>query len=231
MAPGRNIPEAARIEIYEYEAFPVGRRGGAGELIEMRFEHSDGKISHASDIKHNDSREVISISAGEDGHFFSGTREVFDDSGRRRRKDSISRGNGGVYIRHDFNAGSRTVERSIRADRVLAVDVSLLILLRSFNFDEPEKLDVFMVDFSGRSVFASVSLEDVEDVEVPAGKFRCYRMEVAVGLPVIRPRVTFWISVEKPHFMVKHSGRRGPFTPVYETLLLSKEFQGAGGDE
>ncbi len=219
-----NTPPAGRVERYEYEAFRAGRRQpGEKETIVMELTHSDEGISHTSVIEHNDRREIINIFAGADGRFFSGERKLLDDAGRLERKDSISRDNDRVYIQHHSDSAGRVRERTLRGDRPLAVDASLLILLRSFPFDNPGKQEVFMVDFFGRSVFASVSLGGTEHIEVPAGEFKCYRMDVTVNLLIARPRVTFWISEEKPHFMVKHSGRRGPFTPVYETFLVSKE--------
>ncbi len=222
-----NNPTAGRVERYEYEAFRPGRRqSGEKESIVMELEHSDEGISHTSVIKRNGRREVINILARADGHFFSGERKLFDGAGRLEREDSISRDNGRVHIKHLSDGSGRAREHTLRGDRPLAVDASLLILLRSFPFDNPGKQEVFMVDFSGRSVFAFVNLAGAERIEVPAGEFKCYRMDVTVNLLIARLRVTFWIAEEKPHFMVKHSGRRGPFTPVYETFLVSKELPG-----
>ena len=108
-------------------------------------------------------------------------------------------------------------------DRRLAVDASLLVLLRSFPYGENKEWRIFMVDFSQHSVSVLVRQSSVERVLVPAGEFECYRMEVIVDLFLFHPTITYWISKETPHFLVKHQGKRGPFTPSYVTSLLSKE--------
>ncbi len=101
-------------------------------------------------------------------------------------------------------------ERVVRTRGAIAVDASLLVLLRNFSFDDPESMDVFMVDFSGRSVAVSVTLDGKEKISVPAGEFECFRMKAEVRLPVFRLKVLFWIAVEEPYFMVKHRGQARP---------------------
>jgi hypothetical protein len=102
-----------------------------------------------------------------------------------------------------------------------AVDSSLLLLLRSFPFGTPAVWRLLMVDFSQVTIAATVSHVATERIRVPAGEFECHRMEVVVALGPLKPRVTFWISSAEPHFLVRHEGKKGPFTPYYETSLLS----------
>jgi len=46
-------------------------------------------------------------------------------------------------------------------------------------------------------------------------------MEVVVNIPLLLPKITYWITAAKPHFLVKHEGKRGPFTSAYITSLIS----------
>jgi hypothetical protein len=103
------------------------------------------------------------------------------------------------------------------------VDGSLLLLFRSFPFDRSVTWFLFMVDFSGASITVELRQAGVESVIVPAGTFECYRMDVVVGIPLLRPRIIYWVTKKAPHFLVKSIGKRGPFTDSYETFLLSVE--------
>jgi len=80
-----------------------------------------------------------------------------------------------------------------------------------------------MVDFSGYAIQVTVRQAAIEKVVVPAGEFECYRIEVVVDIPIFHPKVTYWLSVRKPNFLVKHQGKKGPFTPSYVTSLGSME--------
>jgi hypothetical protein len=60
-------------------------------------------------------------------------------------------------------------------------------------------------------------------IAVPVGTFACYRMEVIVGISLLRPRVIYWVTKDAPHFLVKNVGKRGPFTDTYITTLISRE--------
>ncbi len=102
-----------------------------------------------------------------------------------------------------------------------AVDGSLLVLLRSFPFSQGKEWNVFMVDFSGYAITVTIRQAGIEKVAVPAGEFECYRIEVVVDIPIFHPKVTYWLSARKPNFLVKHQGKKGPFTPSYITSLVS----------
>jgi len=106
-------------------------------------------------------------------------------------------------------------------DRPLAVDASLMLLFRQFPFDTGEEMRVFMVDFSQRKVDVTVRQKDVETISVPAGDFECYRLEVSVKVLFLRPKINFWVSKSPPHFLVRHEGKRGPFTKTYRTELTA----------
>jgi hypothetical protein len=80
-----------------------------------------------------------------------------------------------------------------------------------------------MADWSHRTVDVDVRDRGIETIAVPAGTFACHRMEVTVRVLMFRPKITFWITVDAPHVLVQHRGKRGPFTPVFETRLVRRE--------
>ncbi|MGA2332669.1 MAG: hypothetical protein ABSG75_13005 [Syntrophales bacterium] len=80
-----------------------------------------------------------------------------------------------------------------------------------------------MVDFTGYTITVEVQLAGTEMIAVPVGTFACYRMEVIVGISLLRPRVIYWVTKDAPHFLVKNVGKRGPFTDTYITTLISRE--------
>ena len=43
------------------------------------------------------------------------------------------------------------------------------------------------------------------------------------GIPVLRPRIVYWLTKDAPHFLVRNEGKRGPFTDTYITTLISRE--------
>jgi hypothetical protein len=101
--------------------------------------------------------------------------------------------------------------------------MSLLYLLRSFPFNRSGQWRVFMADFSGQFITVSIRDQGMERVIVPAGTFDCYRVEVTVSFLFLKAKITYWLTTSPPHFLVKHEGRRGPFTKTYTTALVSRE--------
>ena len=80
-----------------------------------------------------------------------------------------------------------------------------------------------MIDFTGKAVAATASQTGVERIEVPAGEFPCYRMEVLFHVFILSPKAICWVTREKPHVVVKSVGKRGVFTATYVTTLVDKE--------
>jgi hypothetical protein len=126
-------------------------------------------------------------------------------------------------VERHTEGGIKRKEHRLPLDKELAVDGSLLVLLRFFPFDEGRKWNLFMVDFSGYSITVTILQEGREKIAVPAGEFECYRLATVVNIPVLKPRITYWLSTQKPNFLVKHQGKRGPFTSSYTTSLISFE--------
>ena len=79
--------------------------------------------------------------------------------------------------------------------------------------DEDYRWDLFMIDFSGKSVTATARQAGIERITVPAGEFSCYRLEVLVHTFILSPTIVCWVTVEEPHFVVKNVGKRSLFRP------------------
>ncbi len=211
-------------EKYTYEAVPKGsEREDRKEFIEMEFIHSFERIFFTSKKVISDTQEIIKLKMLSDGNFLSGTKNIIDNHGKNIRIAEILKNNQKVYVERNIRGKKKIKEYILTRDKPLAVDASLLILLRSFPFGKAISWNVFMVDFSQHSITVTVHNAGVETISVRAGTFECYRMEVIVNLFIFHPKITYWITKSKPHFMVKHMGKRGPFTPSYITSLVSIE--------
>lgn len=214
-------------EKYRYEAIPQNGNGKVDEqkeIIEMKYILSDNRISLESKIKYPGGHEITRIYMEPDGAFISGTKEIVKYSERHVQRDKISRDQSDerkVYSERHRGEKRIIKEFIVPKGKTLAVDASLLVLLRSFPFDQSKERDIFMIDFSQYSISVAVSQSAVENIRVPAGEFECYRMEVVVKLFIFRPKIIYWITKAKPHFLVKHEGKKSPFSPSYITYLTS----------
>jgi len=210
-------------EKYTYEAVPGRGDSTKKEIIEMELFHSAEQTLIAQTIILPDGREVIRIATLSDGTFLSANKYFLDRQGKTNRTMRIERNQGVVSVEVHSERKKELKNIEVPGDKTLAVDASLLILMRYFPFDQKDKWEVFMVDFLQHSVFVEVRQAEVEKIVVPLGEFECYRMDVVVKAFVFRPKITFWISKTPPHFLVKHRGKRGPFTPTYTTSLIARD--------
>ncbi|MGZ6219913.1 MAG: DUF3108 domain-containing protein [Syntrophales bacterium] len=218
MASGR---EGVHVEKYLYEALPVTGETGKRETVEMEIRHSEKNIHYHAKISSLISREEIRIETDKEGQFVSGTRRVLPYDQGLQVEEKIWRAKDKVFIQEDSAGKLKTFTPA--EDTGFAVDGSLLLLLRMFPFEKGEIWKVFMVDFSGHAITVEVHLAGADMITVQAGTFECYRMEVIVGIPLLRPRIVYWLTKDKPHFLVKNIGKRGPFTDTYITTLISRE--------
>jgi hypothetical protein len=208
-------------EARERYRYALAARGGTVAAIDVSIGAEDGGLAYESSMISADGTERILVHTGLDGDLIDASRTVSDPAGVVTRRQTAWRAEDAVVIRR---AGAATVKDiDIPPGAQPVVDASLLLLLRSFPFGTATIWHLLVVDFSHVSVAATVRQVGLERILVPAGEFECYRMEVVVSLPVVRPRVTFWIAAADPHFLVRHEGKKGPFTPFYETSLLSVE--------
>jgi hypothetical protein len=221
-----NPKEAAggpRVEKYRYEAIPTDHQTSPKDFIEMEFIDAEGGTEYRSKINSTSSFEEISIQMDKEARFISGLRRSLEGLERPVGQERIWRDGNKVVVEKQIEGGIKRREHRVPPDKELAVDGSLLALLRFFPFDGGKKWNLFMVDFSGYSIGVAVFQEGREKISVPAGDFECYRLVTVVNIPVLKPRITYWLWIQKPNFLVKHRGKRGPFTPSYTTSLVAFE--------
>lgn len=220
MGSGR---EAGYVEKYRYEAAPITGEAGKKETVEVEVLHTDKNMTYRSKVSSLRSREEIRIETDREGQFISGTRQVFSYDNGLQAEEKVWREKSKVFMQEDASGKQRLKTFKLAEDITFAVDGSLLLLLRFFPFEKGVAWKVFMADFTGYSITVEAKLTGTEMITVPAGTFECYRMEVIVEIPVLHPRILYWVAKDTPHYLVKNVGKRGPFTDNYVTTLISRE--------
>jgi hypothetical protein len=209
-------------EAYRYTSASGDNR--AKETIFMAYDFANDHVMLSSRTLGRDSFQTVALILTPQGTVVSATLESkTSPDGEVLQKSRIRRENETVYV--DNTHGRKSNARSIIVPegQELAVDVSLLYLMRQFPFNTGKGWRVFMVDFSGQSVTVSISNKGTDLVTVPAGEFPCYRMEVLISVAFLNATITYWLTKSPPHFLVKHIGKKGPFTKTYTTVLDSIE--------
>lgn len=207
------------MEVYEYEAFPKIRKDPKDtESSVMTFLVTNENWAGSNRAISADFIEDISVTTNLEGRFVDAVKI-------RKKKITGAVVNKSRIWLEDDEVHIKTHGNRIRTNRIpenmrTAVDISLLYLMRSFPFETDVIWQVFMADFSGRFITVSVMSKGKERVNVPAGQLQCYRMEVTVRKAFFVATINYWLSTTKPHFLVKHEGRKGPFTRTYTTVLV-----------
>jgi hypothetical protein len=180
------------------------------------------------DIRTVERRETGWIATGPAAVFRAAWREVWED-GVLEEADTLYVEGARLVVERRTGGKVRVKAIDLPADKPVAVDASALLFFRQLPLESLEKREVFMVDFSQHTVNVDVRSRGLETVVVPAGTFGCYHLEVTVKVFVFRPKIHFWVTVEPPHFLVQHRGKRGPFTPTFTTVLTGiGEIRGIG---
>jgi hypothetical protein len=210
----------AEAEKYHYEAVPAGN-AAEKEDVAMEFATDTSGVTCFSRTVAK--RGVTEIRATTDakGEAVAVSKQARKADGTLYEDVDITRNSREALLSNKTKNRSKSYD--LQPDKDFAVDASLLILMRFFPFDQDLSRRIFMIDFSGHSVFVNLRQTAVEKITVPAGTFECYRMEVVVQILIFRPKIIYWIAKENPHFLVKSIGKQGPFTPVYEISLVSME--------
>ncbi len=225
-----HVPAFEHVESYRYEAVPTGRSRAAREMIEIEFRHHADGVDCVSRTTREDGVEVRKIAIDSSGQALGATRGESIEGVRDSTTSWIWREGGTASVERVTRQGTTRKDRDLPEGQPFAVDASLLYLLRSFPFETGETWKVFMADFEQHFVTVNVSVDGTESVIVPAGAFECFRVAVTVEYFLFRPRIWYWITRDPPHFLVRHEGKRGPFTPSYVTSLLSFESGSDSGD-
>jgi hypothetical protein len=213
----------SKIEKYRYEAIPTGHQTSQKDFIEVEFMETDGGIGYHSKVISSDFLEEISIQMDKKAQFLSGIRRTRQSLDEPVQQERIWRDQQKVVVERGTDGAVKRKEHRLPPDKELAVDGSLLALLRFFPFDTEQEWNIFMIDFSGYSITVTVLQDGREKIIVPAGEFECYKLVVVVNIPLLKPKITYWVWSQKPNFLVKQQGKRGPFTPSYTTSLVSFE--------
>jgi hypothetical protein len=152
----------------------------------------------------------------------SGARSLLRSPGGPT-EEKIWRDGNTAYVEQTSGTDKETIRLDIPEGKTLAVEGSLLVLLRFFSYDSATRWDLFMIDFSGRSVTATARQAGIERITVPAGEFSCYRMEMLIHILILNPTTVCWVTTEEPHFVVRYEGKRSLFGPKYITTLIGKQ--------
>ena len=213
-------PDLAREE-YRYEARPAAHptRGEPTRVI-LAIDHAPGDTRLSLVTTSRDSTEEIRMAIAPPHSFQRATRRI-------RKREAL--------VQHDevWRDGERVWMESRRGDNVarksvslpdlpFAVDASLLLFGRSFVESDLTEQRVFMADFSRHSITILLRKRGLEVVTVPAGTFACHKLEVVVRFLIFKAVITYWVSAEPPHFLVKHVGRRSPFARTTVTQLVER---------
>ncbi len=185
----------------------------------MRYHDEYRMSSREQNVK---SDERISIKMSNEGQLISGERSLRRSPGDPT-VEKIWRDGKTAYVEQTSGSDRKIKHLDIPEGKTLALEGSLIILLRFFPYDSTTRWDLFMIDFSGRSVTATARQAGIERITVPAGEFSCYRMEVLVHTFILSPTIVCWVTTEKPHFVVKSEGKRGIFTAKYITTLIDRQ--------
>jgi hypothetical protein len=220
--PGLSGPvPTADPEVHVYEITPEGRGGEARiEHAEISYRREADRLLSVSKVRYPDKLEDQTIVMAPDGRFLSAEKRTADRDGRTTGETKAWVAGDRVLVRTRAGGAEKMHTFLIPPDRPLAVDVSLLALFRVMPLGRPDPLRVFMLDLAPRSIGMSLASSGTETVRVPGGVFECYRVTATLEIPLVRPTITYWVTKAPPHFLVKHQGKRGPFTPVYTTVLI-----------
>ncbi len=204
-----------------YEAIPSG--GSDREKERLEFDHTlgeGGSGTYLSRIFTTQGIEEFTLLLDHVGRLVSARKVVSHHSGRGDTHQKIWREDRKIFVQ---TADQKPKEIRLPQDSLLVANGSILIQLRSFPFDQGRSWKLFMVDFEGRSFSADLRQVGREKIDVPAGEFDCYRLELKVDVPLLNLRSTFWLDASEPHILVKYEGKRGLFSPKYVTYLVSKQ--------
>jgi hypothetical protein len=213
------IPDIRKPSQYRYEAIVVGTH--EKEQMEMEFTPTNQGLEYYSRRRWAEGSEEVRIQMDPLGQFVRGTRTEHNPEGPGL-EEKIWRIDGKAYWERRTAKETKTKEYKLSPGIPLAVNGSILVLLQSFPFYSGKEWDVLVIDFSSSySITVTIRQMYREKVTVPAGEFDCYRMEITVNVPILRPKIIYWLSTEAPNFVVKQEGKNGPFTPYYVTSLIS----------
>jgi hypothetical protein len=214
-------------ERYLYRADATsGKHAGTREMLDMSFTPTGTNIECRSVTTATNVQETVRVRVEADGRLISAEQKSARYGDEWSVRVTLDK-NEAVMARTEDGKESIT-RKSVPADTPALSDLALLTFLRTVPTGATVR--VTMADYAQVTAPASIRDAGEEDVTVPAGTFKCRRMEVKIEAFFYRKTMIYWITKDPPHFGVKHSGIRAAFTPEYSTELVKiLEPPGAGG--
>ena len=222
-------PPDTRVEWYQYVSVPEDDpESRYPEITQATITTSPGSMRYEFTIERGERIERGWIETDARATFTGARRTVHEGDRGLVEYDSMWVDNDDLYVRRVRPERKRGRKDQVKDfdipdDKPLVVDASFLLWLREFPYGSGASSKVFMVDFSQHKVTVEAVDRGVETVTVPAGTFDCHHVEVIVMVLWIKTRIDFWMSTSAPHFLVRHQGKRGPFTDSYVTELVKLE--------
>ena len=221
IATAEERPELPPHEFYIYETVAMNDPAARPqEHVEMQIRYTSNKVHSVYKSKRPDGSQVVTIQMTRDGLVISASMVSYDRHDKVTTSARIWVADNRVHV-HRIKRNHRHVEKSKPiGDKRLLADASILLVLRSFPFARSEEVEYLMASFDPYFITMRFQQKGVETITVPAGTFECYRLEGYVDLIIKKLKMTYWLSREKPHFLVKYEGKRGIFlAPTYQTSL------------
>ena len=134
------------VETYYYEAVPIGKESDKEEL-ELTLSFEEDSSEYASTIVSAKSDERITIKMSKEGNLISGTRSLRRGPGGPV-EEKIWRDGKTAYVEQTSGSDRKIKHLDIPEGRTLALEGSLMILLRFFPYDSTTRWELFMIDFS-----------------------------------------------------------------------------------
>jgi len=105
----------------------------------------------------------------------------------------------------------------------------LAILLRGYNFETPTPFDFYIFSSEAKLFRIQAQVVGTEIVQVPAGEFECYKMELILDLGIanlvtkyILPKTYMWFTKKSPHYWVKFEGLESGIGSPHVVMELLK---------
>jgi hypothetical protein len=133
------------------------------EEIELAFSFEVDSAAYASTIVSAKSDERITIKMTREGNLISGARSLRRGPGGPT-EEKIWRDGKTAYVEQTSGTNKKTIRLDIPEGRTLALEGSLLVLLRFFPYDSATGWVFFMIVFSKKSVTATARQAGIERV-------------------------------------------------------------------
>ncbi len=225
-------PETAAppVEVVTYMTRTAGAPDGP---IEERVRMTIGQVSNDVVTVYTSQRadgcETATIVMGTNGMLVAAENAFVDNEGTTRSAARIWTAGGTVFSSRSRSGGRERLRSRATHGQDVVADAGLLVRLRLFPFDTAKRLDVLMASFDQHFIAMHLRLAGTETIPTVLGELVCHRIEGTIDLVIKEFRMTYWVSVEPPHRLIRYEGKRGLFlSPVFVTEIESLELHAPG---